>query len=237
MKTVTIGDIHGKSVWKKIDVSSYDKIIFVGDYVDSFDISDQNIITNLLEIIEFRKQNQEKVVLLLGNHDIQYIDLSMKTRCSGFRYNISHQLHSIFKDNEELFSISYQIKDTLWTHAGCLRSWLERSFMEVVNEYARRGIFLSLTAPLSDLLQFVYNGAYKDIFYQVSPTRGGTSEYSGPLWADMIDFTNDEQDITQWNVERQIVGHTRTGGGIVNKKMITFTDCLDTQDQFLELTL
>ena len=73
MKTITIGDIHGRSDWQEIDPANYDKIIFVGDYVDSFTVSDIDIITNLLNIIQFKKDNMNKVVLLLGNHDLQYL--------------------------------------------------------------------------------------------------------------------------------------------------------------------
>ena len=28
MKTISIGDIHGKNVWKQVDPNKYDKIIF-----------------------------------------------------------------------------------------------------------------------------------------------------------------------------------------------------------------
>ena len=36
MKIISIGDLHGKDVWKQIDPANYDKIIFVGDYTDDF---------------------------------------------------------------------------------------------------------------------------------------------------------------------------------------------------------
>jgi predicted phosphodiesterase len=34
MKWITIGDIHGRDNWKSIDITQYDKVIFMGDYVD-----------------------------------------------------------------------------------------------------------------------------------------------------------------------------------------------------------
>ena len=70
MKTISIGDIHGRDIWKNVNPSKYDKIIFVGDYVDSFTISNTTILNNLLDIIEFKKSFKNKVILLLGNHDI-----------------------------------------------------------------------------------------------------------------------------------------------------------------------
>ena len=70
-KFLTIGDIHGRTCWKKfadIDlllaaepeaagygafVPEYDKYIFLADYVDSYTETNQTIRENLLEIIKF----------------------------------------------------------------------------------------------------------------------------------------------------------------------------------------
>ena len=76
MKTLTVGDLHGKDVWKEIDTIRYDKIIFVGDYVDCFTTSNVEIKHNLEQIIRYKKDNMDKVVLLLGNHDVQYTTMS-----------------------------------------------------------------------------------------------------------------------------------------------------------------
>ena len=36
MKILTIPDLHGKTVWKNVFDTNYDRIIFLGDYVDDF---------------------------------------------------------------------------------------------------------------------------------------------------------------------------------------------------------
>ena len=52
MKTIVIGDIHGRDVWKKIvEHENADKVIFIGDYFDSFDIPSSDQINNFLDII------------------------------------------------------------------------------------------------------------------------------------------------------------------------------------------
>ena len=51
MKVNVIPDIHGEVKWKKVIDESCDKIIFLGDYVDSFTVSNDQIITNLKDII------------------------------------------------------------------------------------------------------------------------------------------------------------------------------------------
>ena len=97
MKTITIGDIHGYDTWKQagdIDLlikgefePDYDKYIFVGDYVDSFDLTNIQIYANLLELIQFKKKFPEHVVLILGNHDLQYLygKNFMSSLCSSAR--------------------------------------------------------------------------------------------------------------------------------------------------------
>lgn len=67
------GDIHGRKFWKKPceNIEPYDKVIFLGDYLDPYGfegISIEECIPNFKEILELKKNNMDKVVLLLGNH-------------------------------------------------------------------------------------------------------------------------------------------------------------------------
>ena len=74
---LVIPDIHGRTFWldKTNNISDYDKVIFLGDYLDPYpdeNITVKNAIENFKEIIQFKKNNMDKVVLLLGNHDLPY---------------------------------------------------------------------------------------------------------------------------------------------------------------------
>lgn len=67
------GDIHGRKFWKKPceNIDNYDKVVFLGDYLDPYNfefISVEEAIENFKEIIELKRNNMDKVVLLLGNH-------------------------------------------------------------------------------------------------------------------------------------------------------------------------
>ena len=73
MRITVIGDGHGRASWKSVDPNSCDKIVFLGDFVDSFDVNNTVMINNLLDIIEFKKSNHDKVILLYGNHIYLYI--------------------------------------------------------------------------------------------------------------------------------------------------------------------
>jgi predicted MPP superfamily phosphohydrolase len=84
MKHIAIGDLHGRDTWQQVNTKLYDKVIFLGDYVDSHTLSDLVILENLKKIIALKKRPPEKVVLLLGNHDAHYLHYP-RFECSGFR--------------------------------------------------------------------------------------------------------------------------------------------------------
>ena len=70
-------DIHGRTFWVEPckNKDNYDKIIFLGDYLDPYlfeNISEEKAIENFKKIIHFKKKNTDKVILLLGNHDCPY---------------------------------------------------------------------------------------------------------------------------------------------------------------------
>ena len=76
-KILVLGDIHGRNFWKKPceNIEKYYKVIFLGDYFDPYDfekITVQDCINNFNEILDLKKKNTEKVVLLIGNHDDPY---------------------------------------------------------------------------------------------------------------------------------------------------------------------
>ena len=73
MKILVLPDIHGRPFWRKPceDIGVYDEVVFLGDYLDPYDfehISTEQCITGLLDIVALKKQQPDKVHLLLGNH-------------------------------------------------------------------------------------------------------------------------------------------------------------------------
>ncbi len=86
MQTVVISDLHGKDVWKKIvSKENFDKVVFLGDYFDSYDIPYDKQMENFKKIIKFKKKNKDKVVILLGNHDLHNLS-ELNERYSGYQY-------------------------------------------------------------------------------------------------------------------------------------------------------
>lgn len=70
MKILVLGDIHGRTIWKDIiEKENPDKVIFLGDYVSTHDnISADQQLSNLNNILNYKEENSDKVVLLRGNH-------------------------------------------------------------------------------------------------------------------------------------------------------------------------
>lgn len=72
MKTLILGDIHGRPIWRDIiEKEKPDRVIFLGDYVSTHDmISSEQQIGELEGILEYKEQNKDTVILLRGNHEI-----------------------------------------------------------------------------------------------------------------------------------------------------------------------
>jgi len=154
MKILSIGDIHGRNVWKKFEdipqlitysgfEPDYDYYVFVGDYTDSFSKSNSEIFQNLKDLIEFKKNYPNNVVLLLGNHDMQYLTSYGENGCSGFRPEAYFDLHELFRENRTLFQLAFQYKNYLWTHAGVHRGWYQFDFPFNTGENVAENLNLS----------------------------------------------------------------------------------------------
>jgi predicted MPP superfamily phosphohydrolase len=197
MKTVSIGDTHGKEIADVVIkiINEHDKFIFMGDYVDSPEIDNISIKKNLSDIIFLKKRYPEKIILLWGNHDIQYF-IDNGHYCSGYRPGMKKELHEIFYSNADLFQLAYQADDYLWTHAGVSAWWFEFRFLPFAEKQKK-------DASFSELLNLAFDKRYKAIF-DVGYSRNGDTEAGGQLWCDIEELEDDP-----WTELNQIVGHNR----------------------------
>ena len=239
MKILTIGDIHGREAWKffthgscyeynlwrisvdagaaaddyefwnEMPYTNFDKIIFVGDYVDSYDKTNEQILENLKDIIHFKNALGDKVILLVGNHDIQYI--VPKQICSGYRPEMNVDLNEIFRINIDLFLLAYELHDNsgnkwLWTHAGVSSGWYNEFDKLIHNEkYRFKDLwneFLENERTVADILNFAWKIKMPSLF-DVDSDSGGIMPWGGPVWVRprMLNY---------WPLKgyNQIVGHT-----------------------------
>lgn len=194
METIIIPDIHGRDFYKPILSNAKDRIIFLGDFCDSYgfeNIPYDNMKNNLLEILEFADNNKDRVIILISNHDIHYY-----TKTQGYsRYDYfnASELENIFNRYKHLFKMAYWDGDILFTHAGVTQDWWETKIQEkndpqYIADYLNN---LFLVDPLD--------------FIEAGYSRGGALLYGNPIWADIREHYYAEKHLPF----KQIFGHSQ----------------------------
>ena len=214
-------DIHGRSFWKEI-AETYDgsiPFIFLGDYLDCYPnekISFEDAKKNFEEIIEFKEKWGEKVVLLLGNHDLSYYDSIF--RCCRFSPYFAEWYCDFLKQNFEKFKIAYDLKNNnkllLFTHAGLHPMWLEINGLNQIKT----------ANDINNLFE-----TNKDCFTDIGYYRCGFESYGSPVWSDIREYSNLDKKYIDKDVI-QIVGHTQLSDGFVKIKNVY---CIDSRQPFV----
>ena len=194
-KWIVIPDVHGRDFWRyAVNGRDGEKIIFLGDYVDPYfweGITPQEAFMGLQDIIELKKAYSDNVVLLLGNHDLGYLDSRICTcRRDQFRAN---RLREILQDNLNLFDIVHIEENgngkALFSHAGIAESWVE------LHEDILGGLDGFRPERLNELL----HGEPEDCqrlfraLEDASYFRGGDAEVGSPVWADVNEYLEGEK--------------------------------------------
>jgi predicted phosphodiesterase len=131
MKQIIIGDIHGRPVWKTITGrhNDADRIIFIGDYLDTHeDILPIEQLNNLEGIINFKKESKKEVILLIGNHDHHYWPGVGNSGTSGYQPKMAPSFEHCLNENKDLFQMCFVDEHkTVYSHAG-----LSNNFMRAI---------------------------------------------------------------------------------------------------------
>lgn len=212
MRIIAIGDIHGRGVWETIvkQEQAADIIVFVGDYLDSFDVGIWEQIENMHRIFELAERDS-RVRLLIGNHDFHYTRYADE-RYSGFKpvtfAHVSEFLSDAFRRG--FLSTVFREGDFLFSHAGVSNQWMTNCALQSVDDIN----FYVQHSPAA--LRFVGHDAY------------GDSPESSPIWIRPESLKRNRVDGLI-----HVVGHTALGG-IVDQKGIYFIDALE-KDWYLTI--
>lgn len=243
-KYISIGDIHNRDIWKILTEYLKDKntvLVFLGDFVDGAG-SDEDMIKNLEDIIFLARANYGQVILLLGNHDAQY--LFQDNYFPGYRSKIAERLHKIYWDNRALFKVAFQVENYLFTHAGVSSTWfssISEDFFRESGEFIEDYIKLR-NITLADILNEFYlirlnsvepiANRLLDFEYTDIQSKNDNKKYAGgPLCADLSETRN-----TYLRKYHHIVGHTKVQfiATIGDKNSsITYCDVLTENKDFL----
>ena len=217
-KIYVIGDIHCRNFYKPILQVKDTPVVFLGDYMDKYwyeGTTDVEGIENLKEIFSYARNNKN-VILLAGNHDHNEIWSPLAAMRTSMEYY--QELHKLYRDNIDLLHPIYKIKDTVFTHAGINRGWINtqndifkregRNFQlnqDNIIPYIENEWTLELQNDKVPNQHFLYPSMNSSIF-DIGRSRGGEAMYAGPFWSDFYgDFFGHPDGFNFY----QIVGHTQ----------------------------
>lgn len=189
MKLLVCGDLHTDTRPISLihqHINEYDKVIFLGDYVDYWGANPVVNLTCFNMLIDFKRMFPDKVVLLIGNHDLSE-GLGGRFMCSGYNYLLHIDFSRLFTQNLSNFQIAYEYKGILFTHAGVTDTWRKERELSKDPKKLCAGLNLEL-------------GTFRG-FDQAGSVRGGF-EVPSPVWADKNELVADPLKCVQ------IVGHT-----------------------------
>lgn len=208
MKTLVLGDTHGTSFWKLITHKEQpDRVIFIGDYFDSFDIKLDEQLNNFLDIIQYKKDAKIEVICLIGNHDHHYFPEIGDTGTSGYQHIGSFQIGPVLNANREHLQMAYQFDDFLFTHAGVsvkfmdsvfgVDGWTVDTVVELLNDLFRYK---------PNTFSFGMAVSMKKMSY-LDPTGDNTEQ--SPIWIRIRSLLAANKDTELKKAFKQVVGHTQ----------------------------
>ena len=222
MKLIALGDTHGRSKWKEIveGEKDADKIIFIGDYFDAKDggYSANRQIENFKEIVELKRNNPDKVILLIGNHDFHYLN-GVNEEYSSYQFGYAKDINAVLQPvvDEGLLQMCYKNDKYFFSHAGVTNTWVDNNnidrdnLQDEVNELFR-----------NDITKFRFTMGENDSY-------GGNDVTQPPIWVRPQSLVKDMvKDIIC------IVGHTQVKElTVMEEKNLILIDCLGSTDEYL----
>ena len=227
MKYILIGDIHGRTNWKQIveKEKDADKFIFFGDYFDPYDwsLSLNDIINNFRDILDFKINYPNKVILLIGNHDLRAFDQNAN-QCryiDGTYENIAPTFFNGILNG--VFQLCYFISDTIvCSHAGFSKTWLDDTGLSF-DEFSLNKDFKEQVKNKTVISNYDFIYRKGDFWVDGS----GDNIWQGPLWIRPESLMrNKPNDIIQ------CVGHTRINKNTnqlykLDRIKLLLCDCLE----------
>jgi predicted MPP superfamily phosphohydrolase len=225
MKCVVIGDIHGRDCWKQIVVNEQpDRVIFIGDYFDSYDnYTAAEQMHNFKEIIEYKESGKSEVIVLIGNHDYHYMR-GINEHYSGYQSGARPAIEQLLYENKNHMKMAYGMNGFIFTHAGVSMDWLQ------IHGYDNESNLIDWINDMWKYKPNTFSFAGRDPY--------GDSKISSPIWIRPYSLQAANRD-TLRDQFIQVVGHT-TQGKIDTEGKSTggryyYIDTLGTSGQYMIL--
>jgi predicted phosphodiesterase len=229
MKTIFLGDTHGRSTWKDIIKNEVpDRVVFIGDYFDSYDkeLTAAVQMFNMNEIIEFKKSNIAEVILLIGNHDYHYFPEIGYNGTSGYQSGAAPEIGRLLNENREHFQMAYLLDNVFCTHAGVGYDWLVNQMGYDIPES-----YMGIDNYINDIWK------YKPQSFQFNGWDPyGDSKTQTPIWIRPHSLMTGNKDTFLKDQYIQIVGHTHVDTidmGKATGGKYYFIDALEKNQEYL----
>lgn len=224
MKTLIVGDVHGKVHVVERALAQEHPVTFIGDYLDSFDRTIEDHL-KCMELI-FAAIDAGKAKALYGNHELSY--LIPKMSCSGYNPKMAKYVDAIPSGDgapsdtrfegglrkqmaDRFVSFLFYEPNILLTHGG-----LDKRIWDQYN--------LTLTTLPQALAE--WSNDVDSPAYWIGRSRGGIKPCGGIFWCDF------EREFHPIPGLIQIVGHTR---GQKLRTIGTENFCIDYNDYLHDL--
>ena len=173
-----------------------------------------------VDIMELKKAHPSEITLLLGNHDLHYVDELL----AGGRkdYIRADKIKEKLENYSDLFDMAKTMKaggkSFLFTHAGIKWGWIK------FNKELFDGVG---TEDIADYLNALWHVKSKrpqllKALAQVSVSRWGRYAYGSPVWNGIDDMDDNYEDIPGWY---QIFGHSQQENDPVIDEHFACLDC------------
>lgn len=227
-----IPDVHGRKFWvDAIEKYPEEKVIFLGDYIDPYPIegiTPEEALEVFKDILERKKSEPDRITLLIGNHDLMYMDGNFIENSCRHDWNNHGEIIALYKENKDLFKLGEIREGILFSHSGIHPGWLENH-----PEYERN----SMEETLEYLNSNLWDPNVLRTLSEVSYWRGGYDYHGSPVWSDVREWLNEEKRISPI---LQVFGHTQLNEGktiIDRDNNFACIDCKKVFNEKLEIVL
>lgn len=239
-KLCIIPDVHARQFWKGPCLEhkdEFEKIIFLGDFLAPYPqekISNKKAIEVFKEILEFKKENPGKVILLLGNHDFSFLNYNI-CECRTDLRNWK-EINKLFLENIELFDLAWETtingKRYFFSHAGVRKGWLKMIAgvwfkWDDCDKLPPADIF-------NNFLHVAYDGEgnegarynLEELISMYSFYRGwGGYDFGSIVWADIREYSKGATLGNEFENVVFVCGHTQLENEPIIKETIMDLDC------------
>lgn len=225
-KILTVADSHGCKtplIIAKENVDKFDKIIFLGDFFDHDDglFEDQKQIFS--EVIILKKKYSEKIIILLGNHDANYILPEMRT----WQPEYEDEIREMILENISLIDLTYLEGKWLFSHAGISEVWF---YNQLISDGYSSETDILFKNKFNESFSCSFNNRIHNMDFSVLKFTGisgyGDEITQNPMWIRPKSLSKTA--LPDFN---QVVGHTAVNDesriiNLAEKGTILFLDSL-----------